>query len=134
METLGIISKIDEPTDWCSGMLVVPKANGDVRICLDLTKLNESVCRERHIMPSVEFTLDANSNFWQVKLVEESSKLTTFIIPFGRFRFNRLPFGITSAPECCQKKMSAILAGIPGVVCMIDDILMLGAYRKSMTC
>ena len=96
-------------------MVVVPKASGDVRICVDLTKLNESVRRERHIMPSVELTLgqlgeakvfsklDANSGFWQVKLAEESSKLTTFITPFGRFRFNRLPFGITSAPEYYQK-------------------------------
>ena len=91
METLGVISKIDEPTDWCSGMVVVPKANGDVRICVDLTKLNESVRRERHIMPSGELTpgqlgeakvfskLAANTGFWQVKLAEESSKLTTFI-------------------------------------------------------
>ena len=41
MEELGVISKIDEPTDWCAGMVVVPKANGDVRICVDvdLTKV-----------------------------------------------------------------------------------------------
>ena len=142
MEELGVISKIDEPTDWCSGMVVVPKANGDVRICVDLTKLNESVCRERHIMPSVELTLgqlgeakvfsklDANSGFWQIKLAEESSKLTTFITPFGRFRFNRLPFGITSAPEHYQKRMSAILAGIHGVVCMIDDVLVFGRTQE----
>ena len=76
MEELGVISKIDEPTDWCAGMVVVPKANGDVRVCVDLTKLNECVRRERHILPSVELTLaqlgeakvssklDANSGFW----------------------------------------------------------------------
>ena len=57
MEDLGVISKVKEPTEWCAGMVVVPKANGKVRICVDLTKLNESVCRERHILPSVEQTL-----------------------------------------------------------------------------
>ena len=57
MEDLGVISRIDEPTEWCAGMVVVPKPNGNVRICVDLTKLNESVVRERHILPSVEQTL-----------------------------------------------------------------------------
>ena len=54
MEKLGVISRISEPTDWCAGIVVVLKPNGRVRICVDLTKLNESVCRERHILPSVE--------------------------------------------------------------------------------
>ena len=43
-----------KPTDWFSGIVVVPKPNGSVRICVDLSKLNDSVCRERHILPSVE--------------------------------------------------------------------------------
>ena len=95
MEKMGVIRKVKEPTEWCSGIVVVPKSNGQVRICVDLTKLNESVCRERHILPSVEETLaqlgnakvfsklDANCGFWQVKLDQNSSLLTTFITPFG---------------------------------------------------
>jgi len=118
--------------------VVVPKQNGCVRICVDLTKLNESVCREHHILPSVEQTLaqiggakffsklDANSGFWQVELARESALLTTFITPFGRFCFNRLPFGITSAPEHFQRRMSEILSGLEGVVCLVDDILICG--------
>ena len=139
MERLGVISKIEEPTDWCSGMVVVPKSNGKVRICVDLTKLNESVHRERHPLPAVDQVLaqlagakvmsklDANAGFWQIPLSEESSRLTTFITPFGRYRFHRLPFGISSAPEHFQRRMSEILTGIPGVVCMMDDILVYGA-------
>lgn len=138
MEDLGVISKVEEPTEWCAGMVVVPKQNGHVRICVDLTKLNESVCRERHILPSVEQTLaqiggakffsklDANSGFWQVELARESALLTTFITPFGRFCFNRLPFGITSAPEHFQRRMCEILSGLEGVVCLVDDILICG--------
>ena len=76
MERLGVIAKVEVPTDWCAGMVVVPKANGKVRICVDLTKLNLSVCRERHPLPAVEqilaqlagarvfSKLDANSGFW----------------------------------------------------------------------
>ena len=38
MEQLGVIAQVHEPTEWCSAMVVVPKANGQVRICVDLTK------------------------------------------------------------------------------------------------
>ena len=139
MEKLGAISKVDTPTEWCAGMVVVPKSNDDIRICVDLTKLNESVCREKHILPSVEqilgnstvFTkLDANAGFWQIKLSQESSPLTTFITSYGRFRFNRLPFGIISAPEFLQKQMSKILNGLPGVLCMIDNVLVHGTTQQ----
>ena len=57
MEALGVISKVDQPTEWCSGMVVVPKSDDKVRICVDLTKLNKSVCHEHHILPSVGQTL-----------------------------------------------------------------------------
>ena len=98
MEKLGVITKIEEPTDWCAGMVVVPKQNGKVRICVDLTKLNDSVRRERHILPSVEQTLaqiggakhfsklDVNSGYWQITVDPDSAKLTTFITPFVLFQ------------------------------------------------
>ncbi len=142
MEKLGVITKVEEPTEWCSGMVVAPKANGRVRICVDLTRLNQSVCRERHLMPAVDqilaqlagakvFTkLDANSGFWQIPLSPESFLLTTFITPFGRFCFQRLPFGITSAPEHFQRRMSEILSGVSGVVCMVDDVLVHGQTKQ----
>lgn len=57
MENMGVISRVDKPTNWCSGMVVVPKSDGSVRICVDLTKLNESVLRENHPLPCVDQTL-----------------------------------------------------------------------------
>ena len=131
-----------QPSEWCSDMVVVPKSNGNVRICVDLTKLNNNVQKERHILPSVEQTLaqiggakvftkfDANSGFWQVELSHDSSLLTTFITPFGRFCFKRLPFGITSAPEYFQRRMSDILSGLRGVVCLMDDVLVYGSTQE----
>ena len=142
MENLGVIARVEQPTDWCAGMVVVPKANGKVRICVDLTRLNESVQRERHPLPAVDQTLaqlagakvftklDANSGFWQIPLAPESALLTTFITPFGRFCFHRLPFGISSAPEHFQRRMSEVLSGLTGVVCMMDDILIHGKTQE----
>ena len=100
IEEMGVISKVEEPTEWCVGMVVVPKLNVKIWICVDLTKLNESICRKRHILSSVKQTLsqisetkffsklDANSGFWQAELSNESAKLTMFITPFSRFCFN----------------------------------------------
>ena len=74
--------------------------------------------------------LDANSGFWQIHLNKDSALLTTFISPFGRFCFNKLPFGITSAPEYFQKRMSEILSGLEGIVCMMDDVLVYGKCQE----
>jgi len=142
LEKQGVISKVDKPTDWCAPIVVVPKSNGDVRVCVDLTKLNEQVKRERLILPAVDYVLaqlseakvftklDANSGFYQVELTQDSALLTTFITPFGRFCYNRLPFGITSAPEHFQKRMQSILSGLEGTVNMIDDTLVYGRDQK----
>ena len=100
-----------------------------------ITKLNESIPREYHPLPSVDHTLaqlagatifsklDANSGFWQIGLSPESAKLTTFITPFGRFCFNCLPFGISSAPEHFQKRITQVLEGTDGALCLMDNIL-----------
>ena len=44
----------------------------------------------------------------------------------GRFQFDKLPFGITCAPELFQRRMSQILSGLEGVLCLIDDVLVFG--------
>ena len=75
MESIGVISKVDEPTPWCAGMVVVPKKNGANRICVDLKPLNENFLRKVHPLPKADDTLtqlagaqvfsklDANSGF-----------------------------------------------------------------------
>jgi hypothetical protein len=54
MENIGVISKITEPTDWCTPMVPVPKKDGKIRLCVDLKRLNQSVKRELYIMPTIE--------------------------------------------------------------------------------
>ena len=142
MENAGVISKVSQPTEWCAGMVVVPKRSGALRICVDLKPLNENVLREVYPIPTVTNTLahlagaqrfskiDANSGFWQIPLAPETRLLTTFLTPFGRYCFNKLPFGITSAPEVFQKRMSTILDGLDGVLCHMDDVLIFGANQE----
>ena len=92
MQSLGVIWLIMEPTDWCARMVVVPKRNGAIRVCVDLTHLNKSIKRERPQLPSeaevlsqlsgstIFSQLDATSSYWQILLTERTQLLTTFII------------------------------------------------------
>ena len=77
--------------------------------------------------------LDANSGFWQIDLDDESKFLTTFVTPFGRFCFNRLPFGISAAPThyaLFQRTMSKILEGSEGTLCQMYDVLIPGVDQS----
>ena len=110
------------PTPWISSMVVVPKPNGTLP-CLDPKDLNRALQRENYPLPTIEevasrlhgakvFTvLDVACGFWHVVLDEQSSFLTTFNMPFGRYRWKRMPFGIKSAPEIFQHKMHKLNDG-----------------------
>ena len=135
--TKGIITKVVEPTDWISSMVVVRKPK-KLRVCLDPKDLNKAIKRSKYMMPTIDdilpkvskakvFTvLDAKDGFWQVKLEEKSSYLTTFWTPFGRYRWLRLPFGISSASEEFQRKQHDALEGLQGTEVIVDDILVYG--------
>ena len=142
LQEKDIIRPVTTPTDWCAPIVAVPKPSGKIRLCVDYTKLNESVRRENFPLPTTDellaqldgatvFTkLDCNQGFHQIPLSVESQELTTFITPFGRFCYQRLPFGISSGPEIFHREMTHILAGIQGVICDIDDILVGGRGQK----
>ena len=142
LEDLDVIRPMTTPTDWCVPIVVVPKANNKVRVCVDLTKLNDSVRREKFPLPTTDellaqlsgattfSKLDCNSGFYQIPLAEESQPLTTFITPYGRFCFKRLPVGINPGPEVFHREMTHILTGIPGVIVDIDDVLVSGKTQQ----
>ena len=146
MENEGIVVKETEATEWCAPMIPVIKPDGKrVRICVDLRKLNKCVVREKYTLPTIDDLLhklsqstvfsriDAKSGYWMIPLNEESSideessKYTTFLTPEGRYRFKRLPFGVSCASEIFQRKMTEILGDIDGVVIMQDDVLIHGS-------
>nr|XP_040583535.1 uncharacterized protein K02A2.6-like [Lepeophtheirus salmonis] len=133
LELYDIIVKEFEPTEWCSPMVVVKKTEG-VRLCVDYQKLNKYIRVPKFPISSCQSTiarikgkifskLDAVMGFHHIKLNHQSSKMTTFITPFGRYRFKRLPFGISSGPEVFQARLTQVLDSVKGVHVHIDDIL-----------
>ena len=99
MECLGVITRVEEPTDWVSSITYVQKANGKLHLCLDPRDLNKAIQHDHHKTPTVEefvhefahsrfFTkLDAHHGYWSIVLDQDSSLLTTFNSPFGRYHF-----------------------------------------------
>jgi hypothetical protein len=120
----------------------VSKKDGTVRVCVDYTRFNGSVQRENYQLPLAEeifakggdakffSTLDAAAGFWQILLESSSSELTTLITSLGRYRFERLPFGLSSGPEVFHKAMQETLWDIEGTDCFIDDVLVCGATSE----
>lgn len=139
MENMGVICKETEHTDWVSPIVIVPKKDGKIRVCLDPIQLNKAIQREHYQLPTRDeihakfkdahyfSKLDARTGFWQMKLDQNSSKLTCFNTPFGRYRFLRLPFGITSVPEIYHRTIHMIYEHIPGCTTMMDDIIVWGS-------
>ena len=134
MESLGVIVKVNEPTEWVNSMVVVQRGD-KLRICLDPSSLNKYIRREHVQLPTTDemlarigkarvfSKLDLKDGYWQVPLSTEASFLTTFNSPIGRWRYTRLPFGLNSANEVFQKKVSQHFEDIPGAMVLFDDIL-----------
>ena len=139
---MGVITKVDGPTPWVSQIVITHKKSGEIRICLDPHELNKVILREHYTLPILEDVLhelrsshvfskaDLSSGYWHVRLDEESSFLTTFQSAFGRYRYLRLPFGISGASEYFQKRLIVALEGLPGVVCIADDVVIHGRDQQ----
>ena len=106
-----VIAPVKEPTDWVSSLVVAEKKNGKLRVCIDPKDLNNNLKRSHYPLPTLDeiipdlnkckvfSTFDCRNGYWQVALSEETSYLTTFNSPFGRYRWLRMPFGLSSASE-----------------------------------
>lgn len=138
----GVIVKDTTPTQWTLPLVIVHKPNWDIRLCLDPQYLNKQLVRAPCAIPTttteifasfrfkVFTTLDAKQGFQQIPLSEESSRLTSFITPFGKFRYVRLPMGICNALEIFHQRMVEAVEGLPGVEVYIDDVLVHAATRE----
>ncbi|CAE1292604.1 unnamed protein product [Acanthosepion pharaonis] len=139
MESQGVIRRIEEPTNWVSSLTYVTKRDNTIRVCLDPRALNKALIRPYHQIPTVEelnhrfagakffSKFDAKSGYWSIKLDRESQPLTTFQTPFGRYCFERLPFGLSVSQDIYQLEMDRILEKCTGACGIADDITIYGS-------
>ncbi|XP_056013214.1 uncharacterized protein K02A2.6-like [Ostrea edulis] len=124
-----------EATDWVNSLVIVEKKNGNLRLCLDPKDLNKAIKRQHFKIPTVQeiasqlngkslYTiLDEKDGYHQVELDTETSYLCTFQTLFGRYRYKRLPFGISSASEVFLRKNMQTFRVIQGVQMIVDDMI-----------
>lgn len=137
-----IIEEVREPSKWVSPVVPIQKDNGELRLCVDMRRANAAIMRENHPLPTMEhllpkirkakyFTkLDIKNAFHQAELHPNSRHVTTFITSKGLYRYKRLMFGISSAPELFQKIMEKMLIQCEGSINFIDDILVFGSTEN----
>uniref|UniRef100_A0A914HNL6 RNA-directed DNA polymerase n=1 Tax=Globodera rostochiensis TaxID=31243 RepID=A0A914HNL6_GLORO len=132
---IGAIKPVDF-SRWAAPVLAVRKKSGAVRICIDFsTGLNEALELNRHPLPRTDdifhalrgskifSQLDLRDAYLQMELDESSKSLVGINTHRGLFAYQRLPFGVKSAPSIFQKVMDQMIAGLPGVFAYLDDVI-----------
>ena len=131
----GIITEVKEHTEWINSIVPVMKPNGSLRLCLDPKDLNKAIERNQWYSRTIDDILpelakskfktlkDATSGYWHVVLDLDSSLLTMFNTPWGKFRWLRLPFGLKIASDVFQERLDRVLRLLDGVHGIADDIL-----------
>jgi len=133
-----IIRKSVSP--YSSPVVLVPKKDGDMRFCVNYKKLNAKTIKNVYPLPVIDdiltylgeakyfTTLDMFSGYWQVEIDEKDKHKTAFVTTDGLFEFNRLSFGLTTAPSTFQQLADAILGNMKwnGAMTYLDDILVYG--------
>jgi hypothetical protein len=139
----GVIEHVTDPSEWVHPMQIAFKPDGWLRICMDPRYLNQFLERAIFPFPSLDQVfssikgakhfskIDLTCGFWNLRLDEASSKLCTFVMPWGVFRYKRLPFGVSPAPEVFHWVLGDVLGGIPGVIHYADDVLVYGTHMYS---
>ncbi|RXN33535.1 putative protein K02A2.6-like protein [Labeo rohita] len=131
-------------SEWAAPVVPILKPDGSIRLCGDYKlTVNRVSTLEQYPIPRVEdlfalldggkqFTkLDMSHAYQQIIMDEDSKKYLTVNTHKGLFTYNRLPFGVASAPAIFQRTMEGLLQGIPGVVVYLDDILVTGVNQDS---
>ena len=135
--TARVIAPVTEPSEWCAPAFFVPKADGKkVGLVTDYTKLNKFVKRPIHPFPSVKeifqsipagtryfAKMDAVHGYFQLALDDPSSKITTFLLPSGRFCYLRAPMGLSSSSDEWCRNSDRALEGLSVAKKIVDNIL-----------
>lgn len=123
---------------WGAPALLVPKANGKVRFCVDYRKLNAVTKTDVYPMPLIDelvqstkkncfmSSIDMRSGYWQVSVREQDRDKTAFLTPFGTYRFKRMPFGLKNSPSTFQRLIDRLRSGAS-----LKDVTLL-AYQDDL--
>src|SRR5438128_3025972 len=141
----GIIREVHHP-DWLVNPVVVPKANGKWRVCIDYTDLNKACPKDPFPLPSIDQIvnstvgcdllcfLDAYSGYHEISMCREDEEKTTFVAPSGVYCYTRMPFGLKNAGPTYQRCMQYTLHSQLGrnVEAYVDDLVVKTRSQASL--
>ena len=136
-EALGVIERVPygEPVTWCHRMVITRKHDGSPRRTVDLSPLNKYCKRETFAMESPfhlarripkatwKTVTDAWNGYHSVPLRPSDRHLTTFITPFGRWRYTRAPQGFLSSGDGYNRRFDAVLSNVERKECCVGDTI-----------
>ena len=131
----GIIEKSTSP--WASPLVLVRKASGDIRVCVDYRTLNEATVRDSYPLPNITealdklhkakyfSSLDMVSGYHQIQVAEEDRPKTAFASPYGLYQFRRMPFGLNNGPGTFQRVVNDMIQVLEAedVLAYLDDFI-----------
>lgn len=133
---IGVLEQV-EGSEWGSPTFIIPKKDGKVRFVSDFRILNKKIKRKPYPLPriaellqdmsgfSYATALDLSMGYYAIRLSPRSSDACTIVTEFGKFKYNRLPMGVSCAPDIFQSKINELLGDIEGICAYIDDLLLL---------
>ena len=134
----GVIARVTEPTDWISSTVIATNKSVESCICIDPRSLNKALRREHYHIPTVDdvlpdlskariiTTMDLRAGYWHLRLDDESSNLTTFTTPYGRYKWMRLPFDTSVSADMLAKRLSDCIHDLSSIVCIAGDLIIYG--------
>lgn len=141
LEKAGIITPVKH-SEWAAPIVPVVKTDKTIRLCGDYKlTLNQAAMTETYPLPRIDELMatlsggtvfsktDLASAYQQVFLEEESKQLLTINTHRGLYVYNRLPFGVSSAPSIFQRIMENLLKDLD-VVVYLDDLLVTGRTEQ----
>ena len=137
----GFIYPISD-SEWVSPLVLVPKKNGKLRICVDYRELNKATKKDHFPLPFIDQLLDGLARnklfsfldgfngYTQIQICLEDQDKTTFTYPWGAFSYRVLPFGLCNAPATFQREALSIFSELVHDVVEIymDDFTPYGCH------
>ena len=130
---IGVLSPTGR-SEWIAGSFIIPKKDGSVRWISDFRALNKALRRKCYPIPKIQdilsrrsgykflSKLDVSMQYYTFELDDESKDLCTIATPFGLYKYNRLPMGVSQSPDIAQEVMEKLLKDLEDVEVYIDDL------------